>query len=166
MKKNDVQFLPSNQINHPQHKHYTNQYCDGPIVTDTSIENGCGVDDCFAKEKCNKTIGIPTDAAPYETIIHTDLHTASFTPTEKFSKSSLFSYSEYFSRSSSFSFSSFFTSSNAFSFSNKFSGSSSFSKSTIFTLSDYFSNSLEFSTSAIFSHLALSTLKEYHCPIL
>lgn len=156
--KNGVQFLSSNNISHPQYKHYTNQYCDGPIVTDTSIANGCGVDDCFAKEKCNKTIGIPTDAAPYETIIHTDLQTASFTPTEKFSKSSLFSYSEYFSQSTSFSFSSFFTSSNVFSFSNKFSGSSSFSKSTIFTLSDYFSNSLEFSTSAIFSNSKVFSL--------
>lgn len=35
----------------------------------------CQADDCIAEEQSNRSLGIPTDAALYETIIHTDMQT-------------------------------------------------------------------------------------------
>lgn len=53
--------------------HYTN---------DPQLGHNCHVDDCIAEEQCNRSLGIPTDVAPYEAIIHTDIQTPIQTPTQ------------------------------------------------------------------------------------
>ncbi|KAK8871357.1 hypothetical protein M9Y10_007079 [Tritrichomonas musculus] len=131
--------------------HFTN----GDLCRGTHIPNenahGCNAGNCFDGDTCNNTIGFPDGVPTYTTFIHTDIQTASFTPTNKFSRSNPFSQSFPFTYSGGFSDSTEFSKSNYFSNSDKFTKSFTFSESNKFSKTDDFTQSTAFSGSSIFT---------------
>lgn len=127
--------------------HYTHNGCDGPKdIAKNTDAYGCNAGNCVDLI-CNRTIGFPDGVVTYTTIIHTDLQTATFTPSKSFTFSDKFSESNKFSRSFAFSDSDHFTSSGAFSKTNYFTHSSAFTFTGRFSKSSLFSDSIEFSKS-------------------
>ena len=107
----------------------TGNLCQGIPAEENNNAYGCNVGNCVDNSYCNHTIGFPEGVPQYSTIIHTDLQTASFTPSQIFSKSSLFTESHIFSQSL------------------KFTASDDFGRTKKFTPSNTFTNSEEFSQS-------------------
>lgn len=134
--------------------HYTNHKCLGKSHDDEpTLAYGCKVDNCLASEQCNKTIGFPSEVAPYETIVFDGFQPS---PTEDFTSSISFSFSTAFTKSGAFTESSDFTKSDNFkptshfTFSNYFTETSGFSETTKFTKSSAFSFSKQFTKSDVF----------------
>lgn len=85
-----ISFDQSKMILYP---HYTRSgYCNSePIDTDKENEKKCcNVGNCV-DSYCDKTIGFPPGVPQYKTFIHTDIQSASFTPSKEFTQSQIFS---------------------------------------------------------------------------
>lgn len=144
----DVTFINCTNIAYDQDKitiypHYTRgEYCKGKPIEDDKAKYGCNVGNCIDNH-CNYTIGFPPGVPQYSTFIHTDLQTASFTPSKKFTQSSYFSESLKFTQSKDFTQSKIFTDSDDFDRTSRFTKSNTFSDSNQFSTSISFSNSEE-----------------------
>lgn len=134
----DIGYNPSQITIFP---HYTRGvYCRGEPLKNESAKHGCNVGNCIDSH-CNNTIGFPPGVPQYTTFIHTDLQSASFTPSQKFSQSSIFTESLKFTSSMKFTSSLKFTDSGTFSASDDFDRTSRFTKSKTFSSSSQFSAS-------------------------
>lgn len=147
-----VEFIGCQTIGYDQsqitlYPHYTRgEICKGNPFKDETTKHGCNIGNCI-DNKCNYTIGFPSGVPQYKTFIHTDLQSASFTPSHSFTQSSQFSKSTEFSSSKAFTQSKIFTDSDDFDRTSRFTKSNTFSESDSFTKSETFSMSLQFSYS-------------------
>ena len=133
-----------------EYPHYTySNLCVGPNNNSNLNIHGCNAGNCL--EDCPQTIGFPPGVPQYSTIIHTDIQSGTFTPTQIFSRSNQFTNSEPFTQSSGFTKSSDFSKSSQFTASMKFSPSSKFTKSSKFSNSNEFTKSNEFAKSNAFT---------------